>query len=139
MNQPDKRKKNKKPIKENLLEKIKDGENKKPNWLETQLLDLIKQNSLPFIYTGNGSFWIKYANPDFVSTNAKKRAVEMNGCYWHNCPKCYPKKGGFRGNKHRDEYRKELYKKYGWKVITIWGHEVEEENWKEKVLKKLLK
>ena len=130
-------KKQRKPMKEKLLERIKDGEKKGPNWLETQIVQLIEEHKLPYTFVGNGQFWLEYVNPDFVHTGSKKRALELNGCYWHNCPICYPKKNGFRGNMGRDKYRKKIYKKYGYKVTTIWGHEVEETDWKEKVLKKI--
>lgn len=88
-----------------------------PNIPETIMLELIKQNNLPFNYTGDGAIWFKgdnYSfNPDFLSKNPKF-ILEIFGEYWHNLPKI----------KKRDEERIKTYKKFGYSTLIIWSDEL---------------
>ena len=105
------------------------GGSEKSNGMERKLLRCLKANDLPFEYTGDGKFWIEKTCPDFVGTGKKKVLLELNGCYWHNCPICYPKGDAFKGNGEKDKAKLKLYKRYGFKVIEIWGHEMEDDWW----------
>ena len=72
--------------------------------------------------------------PDIAFTK-KKVAVFINGCFWHRCPKCnlpLPTankefwEDKFLRNQERDK-RKELELcELGWKVVTIWECEINE-------------
>lgn len=81
---------------------------------ELKFVDICKKYSLPYIYTGNGSFWIENINPDFVDCNGQKVCIEIFGDYWHNLPKQIKK----------DKEKLEILKKFGWKRIVIWEHEL---------------
>lgn len=76
---------------------------------------ICKKHNLPFKYTGDGSFWIKNINPDFVECNGKKTAVEIFGDYWHS-----PLLNRNLREKATLSYRKRILKKYGWKLIVFW-------------------
>jgi len=99
--------------------------------------EICRRNSLPYKYTGDGSFWIgrnPAVNPDFVECNGKKIAVEIFGDYWHS-PLLNP---------HLKEdrtlpYRKNALKRYGWKLIVFWESDLKRGDTEEFVLNRLEK
>ncbi len=101
------------------------GQLKKPTKPERIMINLIKQNNLPFNYIGDGNIWIGGFNPDFLSKNPK-HIIEIFGDYWHNLPKI----------KERDRRRLETYSKYGYKTLVIWEHELKNQS---QVLNKIRK
>lgn len=67
-----------------------------------------------------GHFCLDEADPN------QKIAVEINGCYWHGCPKCYPdatklKKRQSQGRAN-DERRMTYLRRKGWRVLVLWEH-----------------
>lgn len=62
----------------------------------------------------------------------RKVAIFVDGCFWHECPKCFikPKTNKkfwnekIRQNKTRDQETNKELKKSGIKVIRIWEHEI---------------
>ena len=97
----------------------------------------IKQNNLPYKYTGNGKFWItlegKHINPDFINISVKKQFIEIQGCYWHCCKKhCRHLNSEFANERQLvDEHKKSLLKKHGYSVIYIWEHEIYDNSYKK--------
>ena len=93
-------------------------QNAKPNKVE-KFLDKLLQENFPnqFKCTGDGKVWIEGFNPDFVC-NPSKKIIELYGDYWHNKPKA----------KEKDERRLKAYKKYGFKTLVIWQHELVTKN-----------
>jgi G:T-mismatch repair DNA endonuclease (very short patch repair protein) len=91
--------------------------------IEKIVVNYIKERGLPYRYTGNGSFWIENINPDFVNINGEKRAIEVNGCYWHNCPTCFSTPQRTK-RLTIDIDRNKIYNKYGWSVTTLWEHDI---------------
>lgn len=95
--------------------------------LEKRVNDVIIKYELPYIFTGNGKFFIERKNPDFVNTNGQKIAIEVF---------CRKHKGFFRGDVDNwKETRQTLFSKYGWNILFI-------EDWQtnnEKYLLDLLK
>ena len=69
--------------------------------------------------------------PDFINKKTKV-AIFVNGCFWHGCSRHYkePKtnKSYWRdkiiSNMQRDKKNKIWLKNRGWRVITIWQHEL---------------
>lgn len=113
-------------IRDKMIARLQTGVyNLKPNNVEKKVIAYIEQNNLPFKFVGNGKFWIENVNPDFVNVNGEKKAVEVNGCYWHNCPIHFPVKG-YRSSIDRDEHKENVYKKYGWTVTTLWEHDIKQ-------------
>ena len=90
------------------------------------------KDTLPFRYTGDGSFWIHNINPDFVECNGKKVAVEIFGDYWHSplLRSNIPYERTYKG-------RKEILKKYGWKLIILWESDLKRSDAEQFVLNKL--
>lgn len=84
---------------------------RRPTSIERRIINIRDEFDLPYEYVGNGEFWIKNMNPDFVNTNDKKVVIEVLGDHWHT-PEEF-------------EERKERMAEYGWSCIGIWGHELE--------------
>ena len=64
-----------------------------------------------------------------------KTIIEVDGCYWHACEKCYPKPRGFCKtygdviNCHmKDALKDNKWLDRGYKVVRIWEHEVSEKD-----------
>ncbi len=88
--------------------------NIKPNKPEILLNKLLQENfPNQFKYTGDGKFWIKRFNPDFINTK-NKGVIEMFGDYWHNLPE----------HKERDKERLKVYKEEGFATLVLWEHEL---------------
>ena len=92
-----------------------------PNKPEKIIINLIQENNLSFNYVGDGKIWFTgkttHFNPDFLSKNPR-HIIEVFGNYWHNLPKM----------KIKDLERLETYKKYGYKTLVIWEHELKNLN-----------
>ncbi len=108
------------PFKDKNIQK-KCHQHKIPNKPEKQMIKIIKENNLPFNYTGNGAIWFRGQNhsfnPDFLSKNPK-HIIEIFGDYWHNLLRI----------KKRDIERIGTYKKYGYKTLVIWENELKNPN-----------
>ena len=124
---------------EKTKQKIKEARKRqiftmKPNLIENKIIDLINKHNLPYKYVGNGSFKIENMNPDFINVNSLKVCIEVLGCYWHHCPIHCPDS---KTPNFTEEDRKIRLKQYGWKLVSIWEHELKEQNWEQNVLKKI--
>jgi len=89
--------------------------------LEEKTNNIIAKYKLPYKFVGNGEFMIENKNPDFINTNGEKKAVEV---YYRR------HKEQFRDisiNKWMED-RKNLFNKYGWKLIFIEANNVTEKN-----------
>ena len=72
-----------------------------------------------------------FGDPDFINYK-KKTVVFIDGCFWHKCPKHFikPKSNKIywlskiERNVLRDKEVTFAYRKSGWKVKRIWGHEL---------------
>ena len=78
--------------------------------------------------------WHVSGRPD-IAFVSKKVAIFVNGCFWHRCPRCknpLPKthkafwQHKFTANRLRDKRNTALLKQAGWKVLTMWECELEE-------------
>ncbi|MCI4322862.1 MAG: very short patch repair endonuclease [Thermoplasmata archaeon] len=63
-------------------------------------------------------------------------AIFVHGCYWHRCPHCrlpLPKthsafwRDKFEQNKERDRRDRQLLEKAGWRVLTLWECELDDD------------
>lgn len=96
---------------------------------------VIDKHSLPFRYTGDGSFWIggkPAINPDFIHLT-KKIVVEIFS-YWHD-----PLQRRKIPYSQTYEGRKKILKKYGWKLIVFWDTDLLREDAEAFVLSVLRK
>ena len=104
---------------------------RKPNKIEMDF-DSLLQELFPNEYKYNGDFGcgitVDGKIPDFVNINGQKKAIELFGCYFHDCPLCFPD-GGINKNINglvEAEKRIEQLKQYGWDCFIIWEHELSE-------------
>jgi len=98
--------------------------------LEKELEALLKEDAPDeWKYVGDGQVWFAGMNPDFMNINGKKKIIEVNGCYWHECEEC-----GFGEGDPKEEKRIQKFNGFGWEVLTIWEHEFDDiEKVREKV------
>lgn len=101
---------------------------KRPTSYEKKIAELCIEFSLPFVYTGNGTFLIGFKNPDFIN-ETKKIAIEV----YHD----YFKIRGFGSCEEYEKQRSEYFAKRGWKTIFIRTEEIMDKNWKEVCLNKI--
>jgi len=80
---------------------------KRPTSLEKQFIGLIQKYSLPYRYTGDGSFLIGFKNPDFVNTNGAKICIEVTNPYYHDIDWA--------------DKRINHFKKYGWDCFIFFS------------------
>jgi DNA mismatch endonuclease (patch repair protein) len=75
---------------------------------------------------------IGHVRPD-IAFGPAQVAVFVHGCYWHRCPVCrYPLprsnvefwRSKFRANQARDQRSARELRRLGWRVITVWAHEI---------------
>jgi len=83
-----------------------------PTQPERRLIEMLKENKLPFNYVGNGSLCVDGLNPDFVNDEQKK-IIEVFGDYWHE--------------KSEIEPRRRRLAKAGYETLIIWEHEINKE------------
>lgn len=120
------------------LQRMRDGVfRRKPTIPEKKMMLLIERNGLPYKYTGNGKFWIENRNPDFVNINGEKKLLEVDGCYWHNCPICFNNKIVFAKGLKTDNHRDLVYKKYNWEIIRVWEHELKDSKYEDSIISRL--
>lgn len=86
-----------------------------------------------------------YGRPDFVFPGSRV-AVFVDGCFWHNCPKCKFEptsnvkywEGKFARNRMRDKTVVRVLRLDGWRVARIWEHELQDPVRVEKRLRRFL-
>lgn len=106
-----------------------------PNKAESQFICLSRKYTLPFKFSGDGTFWIGRINPDFVECNGRKIAIDIFGDYWHTplfLGQALDTTRTFNG-------RKRYAKEYGWELVIIWQSEFDLLDAEERILNKLRK
>ncbi|TAK99022.1 MAG: very short patch repair endonuclease [Verrucomicrobia bacterium] len=76
-----------------------------------------------------------FGKPDFIFPKLKL-AVFVDGCFWHGCPKhgTKPKNNQafwrkkLSANKRRDALVTRTLRRYGWRVLRVWEHELARRN-----------
>jgi len=64
----------------------------------------------------------KYHQWDLVLPNSRL-LVEINGCYWHGCPKHFPNKSFSKRDGVLDQIRFKA-RAIGWDVMVLWEHDI---------------
>ena len=90
---------------------------RRPNKPEQKLINIFKENNIPFKYVGDGSVLIGYKNPDFIC-NPSKKIIELFGFY-HTKPNFWHQ---------TEEGCKKYYANYGFKTLVIWVQELQNQN-----------
>lgn len=104
-------------IKTGHLFEITKKARKTPTSAEKRFMELCERFHLPFLFVGDGSFWIGKINPDFV-WKEKKIAVEIMSRYHHNFFKLFSY-GKLLPWFKTPTGRKEYLKKFGWDSIIL--------------------
>lgn len=105
--------------------------------IEVILKQIVEKHTDIIRYTGDGAFWIETpemnVNPDFIVID-KKIVIEANGDYWHSplLNRNMKKRGDVN-------YRRELLKKVGWKMIVLWESDLKRKDAEQFVLHVLKK
>jgi len=125
----------KNPIyRENQIKATLNGLMKRPTKYEKRIAELCIENSLPFIYTGNGTFLINFKNPDFINEK-DKIVIEVFSSYF--------KIRDYGSVENYKEFCRKKYNSAGWKVIFIEEEDIDEhyqkrDKWKNVCLNKIL-
>ena len=73
-------------------------------------------------------------------------AVFVHGCFWHGCPKCYPRlprtnrafwRDKIAQNRQRDRRATRLLRARRISVVTVWEHELRRQGWLARVVRRL--
>jgi len=83
---------------------------RRPTDIEQRLIEIIEKYSLPYRYTGNGTFKVNGKYPDFVNINSRKIALDVFGDRWHDASEIPERKAAFA--------------EWGWDLVILWGHEI---------------
>jgi hypothetical protein len=110
---------------EKVTKAILEGLMQRPSSFEKIISDLCIENSLPFIYTGDGRILINFKNPDFICEE-KKIVIEV---FWS-----WFKIRDYGSIENYKEFCRQKYNSAGWKVIFIDENEIDN---KELCLKKI--
>ena len=102
-------------FKNRVIRNLLNTKRNKINKSETILKDFLTK-ILPkkYKFVGDGKIILDGLNPDFININGQKKIIELYGDYWHNLEEY----------KNRDKRRIKSYKKYGYKTLIIWQHEL---------------
>lgn len=95
--------------------------NIKPNKPETFLINLFKENNIPFHYVGDGKLIVDGKCPDFVC-NPSKKVILMHGDWWH-----YHKPKKKNPDLTREQVEKKdiaHYRANFFDCLIIWEHEL---------------
>ena len=99
-------------LREERIKSIFNSFNVKPNKLEIKLSKLLSN----YKFVGDGKIFIAGFVPDFINTNGQKKIIELFGDFWH------------RNTQKRDNFRINVFKKYGYQTLIIWEHELKDLN-----------
>lgn len=97
--------------------------------LESKFEEIINKLNLPYIFVGNGNFFIEKKNPDFINTNGEKIAIEV---FYRGfkIKKCFH-------NYNLEEWKKQrqqIFNNYGWKIEFFDETQVNEEEVKKRLI-----
>jgi len=96
-----------------ILKSCKNSPNKAEQKLNKIIQEIFKKE---YKFVGDGKVIIGGFCPDFINVNGQKKIIELYGDYWHNKKEVI----------ERDNRRVKTYKKYGYKTLIVWEHELKE-------------
>lgn len=96
------------------------------NKKEQKLLTLLEAYNFKFNGNGNNIKTVASFCPDFIN-DEKKLIIELNGCHWHRCRKCYPDKFKHQNFCRRDLAKLHAYPREGYRILFIWEHELRDD------------
>lgn len=107
---------------EKTLQKIRDARLKqvfpfKDTIIEVLMQTEIRNRNIPF-----QTHFPILGQPDIVIQNGHNFAIFCDGCYWHNCSRCFPN-GGDK-SKNTDLRVNDYLQSHGWIVLRFWEHDI---------------
>ena len=99
---------------EKMIASLRRSQKLSPNKEEQQVIKFFKENCLPFLFVGDGSYIVDGKLPDFVN-KSKGIIVEYNQRFWHT------NDNPWYDVKDDSEERKEFFEKRGYKFYIIWS------------------
>ncbi len=106
---------------------MRNGQNKTEARVET----ILKELGYSYIYTGSSrgtTYSVGPFYPDFVHTS-QKRIIEVFSIFWHNTPEAI----------ERDARRMECFKRYDYKVLIVWDHEIKDADRLKRLKERIIK
>lgn len=85
-----------------------------PNNEEKFLIAFFQEYTIPYKFVGDGKVIIDNRNPDFINTDGQKKIIEFFGEHWHKS--------------EDEEIKREIYKRYGFDLLVIWGKDLKDKN-----------
>ena len=72
-----------------------------------------------------------FGKPDFLFRR-NRLAIFVDGCFWHGCPRCFRRPKSNRKfwdakiarNRDRDRRVNRELRRFGWRVLRIWEHDI---------------
>lgn len=96
-----------------------------PNICENQLGKILEDIAPGEFKFNDGWFILNGKIPDFVNINGKKKLIEFNGCYWHNCKECdYGTKDEQCVFELQFNNRVSSFSERGYETMVVWEHEL---------------
>ncbi len=115
--------------KELIKKRAKSLGNKEITKPEEIIKNIIEQNSLPFMFVGDGQFIVDTKYPDFIYKDKGNKIIEVFSDYWH-------REDVVKYWHQTEEGTKKYYNDRGYNVLVIWEREINKEN-KDYILKKI--
>jgi DNA mismatch endonuclease Vsr len=97
----------------------------------------LEQRLASFMWAAGVRGWrrhtkIERTRPDFAFSR-QRLAVFVDGCFWHGCPQCCRRPASNTSywhskidrNLQRDREQTHRLEAAGWRVVRVWGHEIE--------------
>lgn len=99
---------------------------------EKIVFEIVKNFGFEFCGNGRNVKQIAGFCPDFINEN-KKLIIEFNGCYWHRCKKCFPRRFEGKTFTSRDLAKLHAYPRMGYRVLFLWEHDLINDTIKQKI------
>jgi len=98
---------------EKMIQALRKSQKLSPNKEEQKVIEFFKENCLPLLFVGDGSYIIDGKLPDFIS-KSKRIVVEYNSRFWHSDNNLWYDTRDDSGE------RKKFFEDRGYKFYIIW-------------------
>jgi len=96
-----------------MIQALRKSQKLSPNKEEQKVIEFFKENCLPLLFVGDGSYIIDGKLPDFIS-KSKRIVVEYNSRFWHSDNNLWYDTRDDSGE------RKKFFEDRGYKFYIIW-------------------
>ncbi len=124
-------------LREKTAQRYSNGIFKRESSIHIKMREFL--NSLPLLERLGEEQCVQFFSIDFAFPDVKI-GIECNGTYFHVDPRIYPngpKDAIQRRNFGRDKIKLDFLLKEGWKILSIWETEINDQTFKEELICKL--